>query len=226
MAQFRFWVLCPRRFSKLARTPKPSGRKTGKSQSVKDLSRVRGYKTPKKVIVVVCEGEKTERLYFETMRQNLRIPSLSLKVIHDQNAPISVVNRAVREKTDLQTGDEVWCIIDVEQKGTNPTFSQAVNIARISKLNLAITNPAFEYWYLLHFECTDQPFMNADKVTAQLKKYLPNYEKVVDYNDIGDKTETAIENARKLRKNSENNWRNFPNSSTGADELVDAILKM
>ncbi len=211
----------------MARKKKPSGLKIPRSRSLSDFKRKRGFRTPKKVLVIVCEGKKTEPIYFRSIRNKLRIPTLSVKVIPDQGAPISIVERAIQEKSYISEGDDVWCVFDVERLGTNPTFADAISRAHGAKINLAITNPAFEYWFLLHFECTDRPFMDANHVIDQLHEYLPNYQKNIDvYEDIKDNTKTAIENAVKLRKRSVDSWREFPNPSTRVDKLVLEIFKL
>jgi len=211
----------------LARLKKPSGRKIVSSRSISDLKRTRGFRTPSKVLVLVCEGKKTEPIYFNALRTKLRISSLNILLIPGQGAPISIVERAIEEKKCISKGDEVWCVFDVERIGYNPTFSEAVSKARRAKLHLAISNPAFEYWFLLHFERTDHPFKDANEVLGQLHQHLPHYQKNINiYDDIKSSTRTAITNARELRRCSADNWSGFPNSSTGVDKLVCEIYKL
>lgn len=211
----------------MARKKKPSGRKIGKSRSIKELRRIVGAKKPAKVILIVCEGKKTEPLYFKDMRISLRLPSLNVQIVPDQGAPISIVNRAIEEKKYVSKGDEIWCVFDVEQLAHNSSFFEAVEKARKHKLKLAVSNPSFEYWYLLHFECTNRPFLNASEVEKQLKTYIPHYAKGTSvYTDLQSKTSDAIDNANKLRINSNDDWENFPNPSTSVDNLVISIAKI
>ena len=227
MGRFHLWVKCPGRFFELVRKKKPSGRKRGDPRYLRDLRRIPGKRIPWKVIVIVCEGEKTEPLYFGAIRQSLRMPSLNIRIVPGQGAPISIVNRAIEEKKCTTKYDDVWCVFDVEQIANNTSFLEAVDKARRAKINLAITNPAFEYWYLLHFFRTDRPFINAEQVIGQLKKYLPKYDKSISvYESIRDKTDTAIANACELRKISEEEWENWSNSSTGVDKLLTRIMEI
>ena len=209
----------------MTRTKKPSGHKLGKPRPVRSLQRRQGHKRPGKVILIVCEGEKTEPIYFDALKRDVRLPSLGIRIIPDQGSPISIVKRAIREKTELSPGDKVWCVFDVEQENKNETFPKAVSLAKKSGINLAVSNPAFEYWYLLHFRRTGRVFMNAREVITQLKKYLPKYEKNIDvYPDLKDKTNAAIKNAFELRTLSPDDRGDYPNSSTNVDILASEIL--
>ena len=177
------------------------------------------------MIAIVCEGKKTEPLYFHEIKKALRFSSLNITIVPDQGSPISIVKKALEEKKSLSKGDYVWCVFDKEQLTHNPTFPDAVEKAKSENIDLAISNPSFEYWYLLHFECTDRPFLNSREVENQLKNHLPNYGKSTSlYSDIDDKTSDAIDNAGKLRNNSEDHWKSFPNSSTSVDILVSQLI--
>ncbi len=48
--------------------------------------------------------------------------------------------------------EEVWVVFDVEHasNGRGPAIAPAVQAAIGKKLKLAISNPSFEVWYLLH----------------------------------------------------------------------------
>ena len=213
----------------MTRKKKPSGQKRGRPRSIGEIRRQPGNRKPRKVILIICEGEKTEPLYFEALKRDLRISSVNIQIIPNQGAPISIVKRAKKEKTRLSAGDEVWCVFDVEEKFQNKTFPEAVLLAQKADIGLAVSNPAFEYWYLLHFECTDRSFTNANEIIKALYKYLPKYKKSLNiYEDIKDKTEIAIERASNLRAKmaSPLGEKTFPNPSTHVDKLVAKILKL
>ncbi|MEG1909449.1 MAG: RloB domain-containing protein [Bacteroidales bacterium] len=75
------------------------------------------------------------------------------------------------------------------------------------------SNPAFEFWLLLHFMYTDRQFCNCDEVITELKKNgrIENYEKSIEYFtknnlyiQLRSKLEIAINNATKKTLNLEN----------------------
>jgi hypothetical protein len=212
----------------MARRKKPSGRIAGfgRARSKKDLRRIRGQRTPKKIIVIVCEGKETEPNYFDSMRETYRLSTLNIKIIPESGSPIKLVDEAINEKGNLDyPHDEAWCVFDTEQNINN--ILNVIDKARRRGLGLAISNPSFEYWFLLHFEYTDRPFRDADDVIDQLKNHIPNYDKSAEvYSILEDRTGIAMENASNLRENAAEPWDNYPNPSTWVDSLVNSIMNM
>lgn len=199
----------------------------GKVKKITDFKRRKEFKTPASILTIVCEGKKTEPIYFEDIRKLYKLSTLRLSIIPNQGAPISIVNRAIREKKNSSTDDSIWCVFDVEVLHENSSFARAVSLARTNNINLAISNPSFEFWFLLHFEKTDRPFSNADEIIEYLKNYIPEYDKGKSvFNELENKTIVAISNVSNIRNNSLDNWKNFPNPSTGVDILVTEILSL
>ena len=69
---------------------------------------------------------------------------------------MTLVNKAAeaRDRNSLEQGeiDEVWCVFDVEWPRNHPNLRQATEKAKARNVNLAISNPCFELWLVLHFE--------------------------------------------------------------------------
>lgn len=208
-----------------------------RGRKARSYNRRYGTREPRLVILIVCEGKKTEPNYIHALRKELKISTIELEVKPDSGAPISVVNRAIelREKrqqeskgrtASSQNYDEVWCVMDVENPHHNPTFQTAVNKANEYGINLAISNPTYEYWYLIHYQYTNKPFQNADEVINELSEHIPNYDKDMDvFSLVFDKTETAIKNATTCLNNHLDGTP-YPNSSTTVHILVDKLIKM
>jgi hypothetical protein len=99
--------------------------------------------------LLVCEGEKTEKNYFEAFRA----PGLVVQVEGVGRDPTAVVKHALYlQKQD--TYDQVWCIFDRDNIPAE-TFTDALRYAQRQNINVAYSNTAFELWFLLHFkECT------------------------------------------------------------------------
>jgi hypothetical protein len=132
------------------------------------------------------------------------------------------VREAKKQRSELDDKrDEVWCVFDTEVKAENPSFDEAVDLARSNGLSLAVSNPSFEYWYILHFECTDRPFHDADDAIKRLKNHLPDYDKSAPvFDELVARIPTAIQNAQRLREGASDPWEEFPNPSTSVDRLV------
>lgn len=134
--------------------------------------------------------------------------------------------------------DKVFCVFDRDR---HESFDAAVQ--RVRDLNSstkpkpfeAITStPCFEFWFLLHFGFTDQPFHAAgkksigDKVVATLrsKPGFKTYGKGTrgTYTALKDKVASAIESANQLRRRSVETGQINP--ATNVDVLVLALQSL
>jgi len=103
----------------------------------------------------------------------------------------------------------------------------AIEKARKFKINLAISNPSFEYWYYIHFDNSSRPFANGQEMKRELKVHIPHYDESMNVFLILDSlTSIAMKNAENLRKCSPESWDIFPNPSTEVDKLVQEIIEM
>jgi hypothetical protein len=151
-----------------------------------------------KTALIVCEDAKTEPHYFIGLKACLRITGASVVVVGAGAAPITVVQKAVTRKHDF---DYVWCVFDVEEHGKNASLARALNMAKDNEIPVALSNPTFEYWLLLHFEKTGRSFSNGKEVNKFLRKHIPRYEKgfVCDAGLL-EKHPTAIKHAREIER--------------------------
>jgi hypothetical protein len=102
----------------------------------------------KERFLIVCEGEKTEPIYFE----GFRVPGRVLEVVGTGHNTVSLVDEAVRLKHEQsQTFDQYWCVFDRDSFPAD-AFKSAIRKAEAAGFRVAYTNEAFELWYLLHFD--------------------------------------------------------------------------
>ncbi len=193
------------------------------------MSRRVNLREPKSILVIVSEGEKTEKNYFSNYRKRgcglkIETPNTS------KTDPIGLVAFARRQikKHGLEPDrdDEVWCVFDVDQNEDN--IMEAVEMARESNIKIALSNPCFEIWFLLHFELR-QTRLSCDDTIDVLKGYVPDYSKDEDiFYEILDEREKAISHAKKLNEihQERNNELYSPgsNPSTQVFKLVEYIL--
>lgn len=213
-----------------------SSRQTGRAgrwAETEDYRRAGGHRRQRGRLFIVCEGKETEPLYFESawkerQKQNQLDPVIVVRPGRAKTYPTAVVERAIEiiESGDWDEDlDQIWAVFDTEQAGTHPDLRRAIQVARENQVNLAISNPAVEYWFLLHFENTNRPFQNADQLCDVLRKYIPEYNKSKPvYRLIRDRMETALSRAKTFRDQSGQRWENIPNPSTGLDQLVQKIF--
>ena len=99
--------------------------------------------------LIVCEGAKTEPLYFE----GFRVPGRVLEIKGIGQNTLSLVAKAVqlRQTAGADNYDQCWCVFDRDSFPAED-FNSAIAKAEASGFQVAYTNEAFELWYLLHFD--------------------------------------------------------------------------
>jgi hypothetical protein len=142
--------------------------------------------------LLVCEGRRTEPHYLRELLRLLEISPARVEIIEGQtNADaMSVVRRARQLYERKPEYDHVFIIIDAEQANLQKALAdcnQPIQRASIKKgiqeihIRPIVTAPCFEYWLLLHFRYTDQPFISYADVLTELLVFLPDYKKVDPY---------------------------------------------
>jgi hypothetical protein len=141
-----------------------------------EIFRVSNTKPKEKIFVLAYEGNNTEALYFEAFRETtlfnddkIYLYSLRRAKGDTNSSPSHVFNklkREVKEEFNLENADELWMIIDRDQW----INISAINILCKEEGNfyLALSNPCFEFWLLLHLK--DISFYNP----ATQKKIFAN----------------------------------------------------
>ncbi len=151
-------------------------------------------------MLIVCEGSKTEILYFERERTKHRMNNLKIIPISsgDKHAK-GIAQRAIREEKnhglDLKNGDQIWCVFDVDNNN-NDDLDDALAICG-KKAKIALSNPCVELWYFLHFRDCDCKY-SSQEMKERLKEYIPGYTESLEvYDKIIDKRDCAIKRAKK-----------------------------
>jgi hypothetical protein len=110
-------------------------------------------------LLVFVEGEVTEEEYLKHWHRRFR-QKVNVEIHEFHGSPNALVERAAEEKAknekEARRGrgrahDEVWCVFDVDD---HPLLEEATELAGREGINLAVSNPCIELWFLLHF--TDQ----------------------------------------------------------------------
>lgn len=179
------------------------------------------------VILIVCEGEKTEKNYLNQLKDYLKLNNVQIKIISSKNSnPLQVVKFA-EEKGKAYSYDKIYCVFD---KDLHSNFNEAQQKCKKYNFEAIISNPCFEFWILLHFIYTTKTFnTNASPCNALiegcLKQHIQDYSKNHNFtNIIREKLDTAIKNAQKANKEAENN--NYTSSYTFMDKLANKFKKL
>ena len=197
----------------------------------------KGYSTRKTrvreqvtMFLIICEGQKTERLYFNKYRKRnngLMILTPNTNVTDPRNLVKFAISQIQRYGIDFDYGDQVWCVFDADNN-TPANLAAARQSAELSNINLCLSNPCFELWYLLHYTYYYTP-ISTSNLLQKLTNYIPNYNKSKEYfESLFDKRGGAIINARKLNRQHSDLGVDLlsldSNPSTFIVELVQQIL--
>jgi hypothetical protein len=126
-------------------------------------------------IIIISEGEVTERWYFEKLRAMLQLSAAHVQVVHppctDAEGLVRAAiaardNPAIRRKKsevgirEVVNYDHVWVIFDTDVPQHQNQLGPALDLARAGKINVALSTPSVEFWLLLHFRFTTGPLLD------------------------------------------------------------------
>ena len=149
------------------------------------LKRVRTERLEKKLFLIICEGAKTERGYFFNLESAIKTgATLKIPKTKDRSSPQDLLvdmTRSLQEyETEIKkTLGEAWIVLDKDNWEPDQ-LEMIYNWAKEKKhYNVAISNPKFEYWLILHYECGTKPgAKRKESCESYLKrKYIPTYKK-------------------------------------------------
>lgn len=170
--------------------------------------------------LIYCGGLRTERSYLDGLKATWRDASMSILVRGTGIAPDQLV-RAAAAHRNRKPGvfDEVWCVVDVDQFDV----ASAVSEARRQGVSLAVSNPCFELWLLLHHAGCRAACAGCTDVLRRLRRHLPMYDKSrLDFRHFAAGVHDAVKRARDLDPTGAD-WRRNP--STNVWQLVERILE-
>lgn len=190
-----------------------------KKQKLVDLKRKKGSMKPDQTFLIVCEGEKTEPNYFKSFK----LSNATIKIDGTGKNTLSLITH-VKDNYNINDYDQVWAVFD-KDSFPEKSFNAAV---KSRKIRIAYSNEAFEMWYLLHFDYFSTG-ITRDKYIEKLNDLLGHkYEKnsTSMYDEIKDKQEIAIKNAKQLLEQYQNGETpSQMNPSTTVFVLVEELNK-
>jgi hypothetical protein len=187
---------------------------------------------PKRRILIVCEGEETERGYFKDFQHEVRNPRVHVEVSSETGEPLQVVRSAMRLKKKAEDEargqrdenlrwDEVWGVVDVDE---HASLGEARQLALKNDIDLAISNPCFELWALLHFQ-EQRAHIERDKAHSALRRHLPGYDKGLDFPKLHPGYGGAVRRAQELDAEAQQQGALGRNPTTGVYRLTESIRK-
>ncbi len=142
------------------------------------LKREDGRDRDATLIIVASEDRYTADDYFKRFRTH-RAQFVVLPTLDDRSAPQYVMRRLDDFKAEYATedGDTFWLCID-RDRWDEGSLSEVLQECRQKGYGIAVSNPCFELWILLHHEdLTPQTPCNARGLNERLKELLNGYKK-------------------------------------------------
>jgi hypothetical protein len=172
----------------------------------------------------------TEPEYIEGFRVAQGTTTVRVHVVAPGGDPLALVEtaasmrdaaeaRARRSGDPNEAFDEAWCVFDVD---THERFGQGRRAAEAAGIRVAISNPCFELWLLLHF-VSHAAHVSADEVRRRLRRHLPKYDKHVRYEDFAAGYGNAVQRASELERRHAEIEREGANPSTAMHTLTERI---
>ena len=169
------------------------------------ISRQKPTRQPNKVILIVCEGKKTEKNYFQRLKEYLNLTTTIYIVPSAHPDPKQIIKYTKQQKIrQYNEYDEIYCVFDKDSH-TLEYVNEVLRMANKNNFKTIVSDPCFEFWILLHF-AKITPKFSANKSPCEelqkhkdFKKNLPHYSKDYDFKDIiANHLQTAIKNANEI----------------------------
>jgi hypothetical protein len=219
-------------------------KKKRKPKTSKDLARRKGAKAPLIKILIVCEGKKTEPMYFEDLIQHFELLTASVIDVSGEcgSSPMCVVRHAKeQQKIMIEQGapyDEIYVVIDKDAHTDYLPALDAIRRGKPSKTWVAVNSvPCFEYWLLLHYTYSTKEYKglpgnsSGNQIVSELKKYIKDYEKAAKgiflrtFNALESKSlnEVVVKAKRGLQAAESSGT---DNPSTKIHELIEKLMQL
>jgi len=182
----------------MSRRKSKEDKKTQRNQT--KLDRKQGIKKELARVIIACEGLVTEKNYFQSifleLIQNHNIAKTSLVIAHHSHSdPKGVLDDLLKALKVDNEFEHKWIVIDRDE---HESFSKTLDQAKAMDVNVAYSNPSFEFWFLLHFDNYTTP-THRHHLPNLLKKHI-TYQKnsKTTYNEILPFQKIAITRSKQL----------------------------
>ena len=183
-----------------------------------------------RLIVIASEGKDTERIYFKALAKEYTNPRVHVHILErgvderNNSSPEHVLKQLndYKSQYELEADDELWLVVD-KDRWTEAMLSRvATECSQEVAMHMALSNPCFELWLLLHLEdaasLTPEEYVrwmenrrrsrNSDPyLKTRLRQIIGSYhESSYDALTLISHVEEAIDRARALDKNPNDRW--------------------
>ncbi|MEA2034102.1 MAG: RloB family protein [Euryarchaeota archaeon] len=187
-------------------------------------------KLPLRPLVLIYTDGHTELNYFRlkksslTGRKNIKIETRIANIKSGKKFVDYAKKHISSNYERLNGGDRVYCVFDMDTANDEDIRRAISSMPR--HMDLIISNPDFEFWFLLHYQYYQGRLGNREPI-RKLREHERNYEKpqVKEiYDSLKDREENALKNAERLRRYHKSNGSDLHSTSTNPYTNVDEII--
>jgi len=192
--------------------------------------RVPAAQSTRRTLYVFTEGTKTEVLYLQHWYRLCR-ERVIVEIDDFHGVPLDLVRAAcARKRADQREAkrgrgsafDEYWCMFDVDEF---PNLPETYRLAADNQINITVSNPCVELWFLLHFQ-NQTAALERGLAQTLAKKHL-SCEKALTpraLEQLTDRYDVARDRAQKLDTKHEGDGSPpRSNPSSGVWRLIESI---
>jgi len=151
------------------------------SRKARPLTRENSHFRDDRLFLVACDDTYAPEQYFgffDLRRVKIFVLSSTDNNSHAKHA----LDRLLAYIKDIEEDDELWMLLDVDHclTGTHQhPFVLQLQEAHQRGIRIALSNPCFELWLLLHYvdESKVKNLTTAGETIQMLREYLPDYSK-------------------------------------------------
>jgi hypothetical protein len=135
-------------------------------------------------LMVFAEGKKTESIYLTNWNRLYREKAIVNIAAHEHTTPFELAQSAASQRRqDLREArrgrgaayHQYWCMFDVDD---HPKLSEALDMASANSINVALSSPCLELWFLLHFD-KQTAYLDRHEAQKRSKEFLLGCDKVL-----------------------------------------------
>ncbi len=203
----------------------------GRKRDIPPLRRKLPRREPRRQFVLYCEGKNTEPDYFAALKEVYVDALIDIRTVPAVGVPSTIAERASKhlnsgrrkKKNSFEENDEVWAVFDRDE---HPHVNDAVQKCKGNGVGVALSNPCFEVWLILHIAPYDKPD-DRHKAQHYLKKCCKDYDlkarKTANFKEFMPQIEEAEKRAERLLRKRNEEGMPYGVPSTTVFQLTRAI---
>lgn len=176
-------------------------------QRKQNRDRIVNCRQRRKLILFAAEGHnKTETYYLQDFIRD--VGNLTLRRSRDASTdPVGMVKGLVDAMDefdfDAENGDLAFCLFDMDcNQDKESQIRQAMQIANKHNIEIIMSNPCFELWFICHFTASPRYYSSSSELCKDMNRFINGYCKSKEgiYSLLKNNLTIAISNAEALEK--------------------------